>query len=158
MLKGLFAIAILVICIGCKDNSRANNAYHPFKSPEAKRKYIAFNNKRASNWPVPHDTIMVSTSFGETFVRISGEKEKPPLFLLPGGGANSLSWNKNISGLSKHFCVYAIDNINDFGRSVYSIEIQSADDFTVWLDSFFLDKKLSNIFLFHTIFLRYRIL
>jgi len=52
----------------------------------------------------------------------------------PGGGSSSLMWIPNIETLSRHYRTYAVDNIYDFGRSVYSREFTGADDFTVWLD------------------------
>jgi pimeloyl-ACP methyl ester carboxylesterase len=86
----------------------------------------------------------VDTSYGQTFVRISGPAGAPPLVLLHGGGGNSLQWIPNIVALSGSFKVYAVDNIYDFGRSIYTRIIKTSDDFVNWLDEVFSALGLGN--------------
>ncbi len=112
-------------------------AYHPFKSAEAKERYLAHYEMRAEKWPVASESRMVETSQGETFVRISGPEGAPPLVLLPSAGAPSLIWMPNVEGLSEHFRVYAIDNIYDFGLSVPRRPFETPDDLMNWLDELF---------------------
>jgi len=113
------------------------SAYHPFRSPQAKERYLARYDERARLWPIASETKMVETSYGQTFVRMSGPSDAPPLVLLPGGGATSLSWMLNIEALSAAHRTYAVDNIYDFGRSVYTRPLQGSDDFVAWLDELF---------------------
>ena len=80
---------------------------------------------------------MVETSFGQTFVRIGGPADAPPLVLLPGANATSLMWLPNIEALSESFRTYAVDNIYDFGRSVFTRRFKTSDDFVDWLDDLF---------------------
>jgi pimeloyl-ACP methyl ester carboxylesterase len=110
---------------------------HPFKSMEAKERYLAFEDKMARRWPIISEERLVQTSFGRTFIRISGPVDAPPLVLLPGGGSNSYIWSANIAALSREFRTYALDNIWDFGRSVPTRRIESGRDFTGWLDELF---------------------
>jgi len=112
-------------------------AYHPFRSEAAKRRYLKAYDTTAERWPVPSETVMADTSFGPTFVRISGKKGSPPLVLLHGGGGNSLQWIPNVEALSGSYRVYAVDNIYDNGRSVYTRPVGSVDDFVAWLDDLF---------------------
>lgn len=118
--------------------------HHPFRSQKAKERYLELYDSRAKAWPVPSETRMVETSFGQTFVRISGPAEAPPLVLLPGANVTSLMWIPNIESLSKSFRTYAVDNIYDFGRSVYTQKFKVPDDFTSWLDEMFNALGLSN--------------
>ena len=111
--------------------------FHPFKSAEAKVRYLAFEDKMAKKWPIASEERTVQTSFGKTFMRISGPVDAPPLVLLPGGGCNSLIWSTNIKALSKEYRTYALDNIYDFGRSVYTRKMESGNDCAVWLDELF---------------------
>ena len=111
--------------------------HHPFRSEPAKQQYLALYDKRARKWPVPSETRYVPTSYGQTFVRISGPDDAPPLVLLPGVGNNSLMWIPNAGALSATHRVYAVDNIYDHGRSVYTRPVETADDFTNWLDALF---------------------
>lgn len=111
--------------------------FHPFKSPKAKTEYLAFENKMAKTWPVISEEKNIQTSFGSTFIRISGPADASPLVLLPGGGSNSYIWNANIAAFSKEYRTYALDNIYDWGRSVYTRKIESGKDFADWLDELF---------------------
>lgn len=118
--------------------------FHPFKSSKAKIEYLAFEGKMAKNWPVISEEKVVQTSFGKTFMRISGPVGAPPLVLLPGGGSNSYIWQANIKAFSEEYRTFALDNIYDFGRSVYTRKIESGQDFSHWLDELFDSLKLSN--------------
>lgn len=111
--------------------------FHPFKSPKAKTAYLAFEDKMAKTWPVISEEKIVQTSFGKTFMRISGPVDAPPLVLLPGGGSNSYIWHANIKEVSKDYRTYALDNIYDWGRSIYTRKIENGKDFANWLDELF---------------------
>lgn len=119
-------------------------AYHPFRSEKAKERYLNHYDKRAKKWPIASVTRMVETSYGQTFIRISGPDNAPPLVLLPGGGANSLIWIPIIKTLSENYRTYAVDNIYDFGRSLYTRSITTTDDLLVWLDELFSELKLGD--------------
>jgi pimeloyl-ACP methyl ester carboxylesterase len=119
-------------------------AYHPFRSEEAKERYLNHYDKRAEEWPIKSDTAMVETSYGRTFIRISGSENAAPLVLLPGGGCNSLIWLPIIKTLSENYRTYSIDNIYDFGRSVYIRPMTTTDDLLIWLDELFNVLKLKN--------------
>ncbi len=108
--------------------------YHPFKSEKAKERYLTFYDTEAKKWPVDSETRVVDTSYGQTFLRISGPVGTQPLVLLPGLSANSLMWMPNIEALSDYYRTYALDNIYDNGRSVYTRPITRPDDLVKWLD------------------------
>jgi pimeloyl-ACP methyl ester carboxylesterase len=113
------------------------STYHPFRSVQAREEYLAYYDQRAKGWPIPAEERMVETSFGQTFVRISGPVNAPPLVLLPGSVFNSLMWISNIEALSRNYRTYAVDNIYDCGRSIYSRDLKSPEDFVRWLDELF---------------------
>ena len=117
---------------------------HPFRSKEAQEKYLTLYDERAKSWPVASETRLVETSFGTTFVRVSGPADGPPLVLLHGAGGNSLQWMPNIEALSQTYTVYAIDNIYDHGRSIYTSPMESPEDFVLWLDEVFTKLELGN--------------
>jgi pimeloyl-ACP methyl ester carboxylesterase len=108
--------------------------YHPFKSEKAKERYLTFYDNEAKKWPVDSEARVVDTSYGQTFLRISGPVDAQPLVLLPGINTSSLMWIPNIEALSKYYRTYALDNIYDNGRSVYTRPITSPDDLVKWLD------------------------
>lgn len=83
---------------------------------------------------------MVDTSYGQTFVRISGPVNAPPLVLLPGSIHCSLMWKPNIASLSACHRAYAVDtliNTGCVGRSVYTRTIKSPDSAANWLGELF---------------------
>ena len=108
--------------------------YHPFRSQAKKEQYLAFYDARAARWPVPSETRLVDTTWGATFVRISGPADGPPLVLLPGASATSLMFAPNVAAWAERFRVHAVDNVHDFGRSIYVRDLKSADDYVDWLD------------------------
>jgi pimeloyl-ACP methyl ester carboxylesterase len=112
-------------------------AFHPFRSASARQRFLREYDAMAARWPVPSQAGAVDTSFGPTFVRISGKDSSPPLVLLHGGGGNSLQWIPNAKALSEGYRVYAVDNIYDNGRSVNTRPIGGVDDFVDWLDELF---------------------
>ncbi len=140
---GTITVLIVAIIIGVGvwlfsgPESMEMTSYHPFRSAKAKEQYLKHYDMRAKDWPVVSETRMVETSFGQTFVRISGPVDAPPLVLLPSAGGTSLLWIPNIQVFSKSYRVYAMDNIYDFGRSVYTQAFKNPDDLVNWLDELF---------------------
>ena len=118
--------------------------YHPFKSNKAKDRYLSSNTKRAKDWPVPSETKIVDTEYGQTFVRISGPKDGVPLVLLHGLSVSSLMWTCNVEELSKQYRTYAIDTIDDWGLSVYTKKPKNRADYTNWLNESFNALGLKN--------------
>lgn len=118
--------------------------YHPFRSPEAKEEYLKLYDEHAKLWPVASETKTVETSYGQTFVRISGRPDAPPLVLLPGGGGNSLMWAPNIAVLSERYRTYAVDDMYGYGRSVPTRTMEDSDDIVNWLDELFTALKLGD--------------
>lgn len=119
-------------------------AYYPFKSEKAKQSYLSYYDDRARDWPVDSDTITVQTSWGSTFIRVSGPEAAPALVLLPSTSSTSLIWSTNIEALSEEYRVYALDNIYDVGRSVNTKNIQGSEDMVAWLDELFTKLELGN--------------
>jgi pimeloyl-ACP methyl ester carboxylesterase len=118
--------------------------YHPFKSAEAKEKFLKAYDQRAKDWPVPSTNRMIKTDYGMTFVRISGPEIAPTLVLLHGVGGNSLMWMPNIEELSENHRTYAVDMIDGGGRSIPTKPTQRADHLTDWLDQLFTALQLED--------------
>ncbi len=119
--------------------------YYPFKSEKAQERYLNYYDKRAEEWPVISETRMIETSYGKTFVRISGPTNGHPLVLLPSTSASSLIWMPNIKALSEQYRVYAVDNIYDYGRSVNKRNIKNSNDMMNWLNELFLALDLERV-------------
>ncbi len=145
LFTGLGAISIIVIAafswflisLFSETDMAEVPEYYPFKSVKAKERYLEYYDTRAREWPVTSESRTVTTSYGETFIRISGPVIGSPLVLLPSTSASSLVWLPNIKALSGQRRVYAVDNIYDFGRSVNTRNIKSSEDMVNWLDELF---------------------
>jgi pimeloyl-ACP methyl ester carboxylesterase len=114
--------------------------YHPFRSPKAKETYLTRYVEMAKEWPIPANEQLVDTAYGQTFVRISGPPDAPPLVLLPGAGTCSLQWLLNIEALSQNHRTHAVDaliNVGGVGKSVPTRAITSPNDAVTWLDELF---------------------
>ncbi|HVP90529.1 MAG TPA: alpha/beta hydrolase [Terriglobales bacterium] len=112
--------------------------WHPFRTAKAKEAYLrSYAAQEARLWPVAPETRVVATSWGRTFVRITGPADAPPLVLLHGANATSMMWAPNIKALSAVYRTYAPDNIYDMGRSVFTRRLKTPGDFASWLDGLF---------------------
>lgn len=111
--------------------------HDPFVSESKQAKYLAHLAERAKAWPVPVEERTVETSWGPTFMRVSGPVDAPPLVLLPGGATSSLMWTPMVAGLAARHRVHALDSIVDVGRSANTRPVKSADDLVAWLDELF---------------------
>ena len=120
-------------------------SYHPFRSKKAKETYLTYYDEYAKRWPIASENKLVKTSFGQTFIRVSGPKDGPSLVLLPGDSENSLAWTPQIAALSVDYRTYALDHIFDNGRSIYTRPMKKPSDFVQWLDELFTALKLDNI-------------
>ena len=110
---------------------------HPFRSAEARERYLDFYEQQAAKWPVPSETRVVHTDDGETFVRICGPSDGAPLVLLPAGRTPAMCWIPLIEALSEESRIYAVDAIYDDGRSVSSRPVKTTGDAIGWLDRLF---------------------
>lgn len=110
------------------------DSFAPFTSPEARNRFLAHIEALERSWPVRFEGAMLRTDDGETFVRVSGPADAPPIVLLPGGQSSSLIWRRLIEPLSARFRTYAVDAIYDVGRSVPSRPMQDIGSLRSWLD------------------------
>lgn len=120
--------------------------YYPYKSEAVRNEYLAYyDSVLAKEWPVVSEERMVATSYGETFVRITGPADAPPLVLLPGASGTSLMWAPNIRALSAACRVYAVDRNGDVGRSTNLKPTKQPDEFVGWMDELFSGLKLDRL-------------
>jgi len=107
-----------------------------YKSDKAREKALASYEEILTQWPVPYENRVVETTFGETYMIVSGAQEAKPLVLLHGGGGNSTMWIDSFATLSKHFRVYAIDIIGEAGKSAGTRPTKVAE-YSIWLKQVF---------------------
>jgi len=109
--------------------------YYPYRSAAARDLCLRrLDDLATRQWPIVSEERMVPTTFGETFVRVSGPAGAPMLVLLHGAGATSLMWAPNIQALSRECRTVAVDQIGEFGKSVCIKPIGSLQDLITWLE------------------------
>jgi len=105
-----------------------------YKSSEGERlvreRYQAF----LKHWPVPNQQLHVPTTYGSTFVVVSGPADAPWLLLLHGGASNSAMWMGDVSAFAASFRVCCIDMIGEPGLSAPARPSLASDAYAVWLD------------------------
>jgi len=85
----------------------------------------------------PFGQRYVDTSFGKTFVLTAGQESNPPVVLLHGSCSNSAFWFPEITALSGHFRVCAVDIIGEAGNSEEYRPDLHTDAFARWLKDVF---------------------
>ena len=108
-----------------------------FKSKEGKEEVLKYYDFLLTKGSLPHEKIMVNTSYGETFIIAMGKEELPPLILLHGSGMNSAMWIQEMEEYSQTHRVYAVDMPGEPGKSDETQLPFKGDDFANWLNDVF---------------------
>jgi pimeloyl-ACP methyl ester carboxylesterase len=91
-----------------------------FKTDQAEAEMMAIYDKKLAAWPVPYETQLVETRYGNVYVIVAGPTSAPPALLLHASGMASWSWVENIEALTQKYRIYAIDTIGEPNRSLLS--------------------------------------
>jgi pimeloyl-ACP methyl ester carboxylesterase len=110
-----------------------DNPINLFKTTRGQAKYYAAYDAALELWPVPHESLFVTTPYGQTHIITSGPEDAPPLVLLHAGQASSTMWFPNIADLSRNFHVLALDTPGEPGKSVPTRQNATRRDCAAWL-------------------------
>ncbi|MCB9640130.1 MAG: alpha/beta hydrolase [Myxococcales bacterium] len=105
-----------------------------FRSLDGQRKFLEAYEKTLSHWPEGWVSQTIDTEEGQTHFLCMGPEDAPPLVLLHGFRVSATMWGANIQGLAKHFRVYCLDTMGDWGKSRTSHKKMLIDDLVVWLE------------------------
>jgi len=89
LIAGALILTWFILSLFKQSDAKELSPHYPFHSAKVKDKYLKYYEKRSQQWPVVYEDRMIKTSQGETFVRISGQDNAPPLVLLPGVSCTS---------------------------------------------------------------------
>ncbi|WP_299084076.1 alpha/beta hydrolase [uncultured Paraglaciecola sp.] len=113
------------------DNSHSK--YHQLVTRPAKElSNVELYNRLLTLWDTPYRELELPTSTGSAHVIVSGPVDGDALVLLHGMNVDSTMWYPNIKALSKHFRVYAIDDILGPGKSTLNTSDDSIEFLVSW--------------------------
>lgn len=118
-----------------------------FRTSESQKEYFDTYDESLKLINSPIVEKYISTSFGDSHVLCSGNKNNPPLMLLHAASCGSPIWYKNIPFWSKYFSVYAIDLIGESSKSILTEKMKTPHDNAKWLDETLRGLGLSKVFL-----------
>jgi pimeloyl-ACP methyl ester carboxylesterase len=104
-----------------------------YASAKGRAECMAAYERALARWPVPYEELEVPTRFGSTHVIAGGRPDGPPLVLLHGQWATATMWSPIIERLSAGSRTYALDQIDDVGRSVPTRIPSGRADYADWL-------------------------
>lgn len=103
-----------------------------FTSPEAERRYVRAYDDTLALWPIPFTSLTLSTPFAETHVIVSGPEAGPPLVLLHATGTSSTVWFPNVGDLGRTHRFFAVDVVNEPGRTRQTRLLRDPADCATW--------------------------
>lgn len=104
-----------------------------FRTPEGEAKYIAAYDAMLEHWPVPYESMQISTRAGSVHLIASGPEDAPSLILFHMASVSATMWFPNVASLSKDYRVYAVDTLNDVGKSVPIKPTRTRSASTEWI-------------------------
>lgn len=142
MQKLLLKAIVFILLLSCAATKQEE---YIFKSVHHKKIYLKSYNKSLQLWDVPYQEEDILTSFGKAHVITAGPKDGVPLVLLHGMDATSTMWFPNIKELSKNHRIYAIDFLNEVGKSQSVEKSLSKEEIVKWYNEIFSHYKLKKI-------------
>lgn len=109
--------------------------------PEDRKYYRAYD-KALALWETTFHEMYIQTSAGNAHVIVSGLKDAEPVVLLHGMNASSTMWYPNIKAFSQNYRVYAIDNLQEPGKSQLIGKVKDIDEVVNWYIEIFDQLKL----------------
>ena len=108
-----------------------------FKSEAGKKAILERYDSVLNQWPLPYETMNISTRYGQTFVMACGDPLAPPLVLLHGSSSNSAMWIGDVVEYCRRYRVYALDIPGEPGKSeAVRFDLKEPDP-AAWLQEVF---------------------
>jgi pimeloyl-ACP methyl ester carboxylesterase len=104
-----------------------------FTGEQARERFLRAYDVAMRTWPEPRRELVVETDFGTVHVHHHGPTTGAPIVLLHGASGNSSNWYPQIATLGARHPVYAIDTIDDPGRSVAQRVVDGSVENAAWL-------------------------
>ncbi|WP_416874268.1 alpha/beta fold hydrolase [Kitasatospora sp. SC0581] len=104
-----------------------------FVSEPARAKFLEAYDRAMELWPGPRRELDVETAYGSVHVHRYGATTGEPIVLLHGHAGHPSNWYPQIAALGERHPVYAIDTLDDPGRSVQRAVAAGSEENAAWL-------------------------
>ena len=104
-----------------------------YSSPEAKKEIESLYFAKLESLPIPYQTLMIETTFGDTNIIITGKKGKQPLVLLHGANACAPVAIETFLDLANDYRIYAIDILGQPNLSAETRPNMTDDSYGMWM-------------------------
>ncbi|MFE4360138.1 alpha/beta fold hydrolase [Kitasatospora sp. NPDC056800] len=104
-----------------------------FVSEPARAKFLEAYDRAMELWPGPRRELDVETAYGSVHVHRYGATTGDPIVLLHGHAGHPSNWYPQIAALGERHPVYAIDTLDDPGRSVQRAVAAGSQENAAWL-------------------------
>ncbi|MGA5821225.1 alpha/beta fold hydrolase [Kitasatospora sp. NPDC094028] len=104
-----------------------------FVSEEARGKFLEAYDRAMELWPGPREELDIETGYGTVHVHRYGARSGEPIVLLHGHAGHASNWYPQVAALGENHPVYAIDTLDDPGRSVQRATAAGPKDNAAWL-------------------------
>jgi pimeloyl-ACP methyl ester carboxylesterase len=118
-----------------------------FVSEEARATFLTAYDRAMDLWPTPRRELDVETGYGTVHVHHYGPGTGEPIVLLHGHAGHASNWHPQIAALGAEHPVYAIDTLDDPGRSVQRAVAAGSEENAAWLSEVFTGLGLERIHL-----------
>ncbi|WP_040281652.1 alpha/beta fold hydrolase [Psychroserpens damuponensis] len=116
-----------------------------FKSKEGKEIILKLYSQKLQNLNITYTEEIAETQFGNTNVIVTGDTELPPLVLIHGTGGCAPLMLESFSGLTKNYCVYAVDVLAQPNKSDEKRLQMKTLDYGQWLLEVIIKLGLTNV-------------
>ncbi|MFI8455981.1 alpha/beta fold hydrolase [Kitasatospora sp. NPDC085464] len=104
-----------------------------FVSEAARARFLEAYDRAMDLWPSPRQEFDVETAYGSVHVHRHGAATGEPIVLLHGHAGHPSNWHPQVAALGEHHPVYAIDTLDDPGRSVQRAVAAGSQENAAWL-------------------------
>ncbi|WP_031071542.1 alpha/beta fold hydrolase [Streptomyces sp. NRRL WC-3742] len=104
-----------------------------FVSEASRAKFLEAYDRAMELWPSPREELDVETAYGTVHVHRYGAAAGEPVVLLHGHAGHPSNWYPQVAALGEHHPVYAVDTLDDPGRSVQRVVAEGSEENAAWL-------------------------
>lgn len=142
--KLLLKFFVFFLLVGWASSKNVKFDDYVFQTKKEKNTYIKSYNNALKLWGIPYSQENIKTRFGTAHIVLAGPKNGKKLVLLHGMDASSTMWYPNIKALAKKHRIYAIDFLEEPGKSTLTSKSLSTDDIVIWYNDIFNYYKLKD--------------